>query len=129
VSSLTRTSTFADSFPIGEDLPLLAKCVVIARSLFFLGMAGLLVACTGSPEEICKEKNEKLNSLIRTANADVLRQRGECEATAYEFQDQAMTESCIETLKVTIKTAQLTHDSVARRREESDMLKCNQLAH
>lgn len=129
VSSLTRTSTFADNFPRGDELPLLARCVVIMRSLFVIGSIGMLMACGKTSAEICEEKNAKLDSLMREAQANILRQRGECQAIAHELQDQKMTESCVDTLRFVVDAAQSTREIVAKRREENDMVKCGEMAH
>lgn len=80
----------------------------------------LLLACGRPPEERCQEKTGKLDSLVREAEADILRQKGECQAVAYEFQDQKLTDNCIETLQLVIKIAQTTRDGVAKRRQEKD---------
>lgn len=89
----------------------------------------MLMACGKTSAEICEEKNAKLDSLMREAQANILRQRGECQAIAHEFQDQKMTASCIETLRLTVEIAESTSDSVAKRREENDMVKCGEMAH
>lgn len=84
----------------------------------------ILLAGCASEEELCAEKIAKLESLKREAAANVIRQKAECQAVAYEFRDAKMTEDCAETLSAIAQIAQNISSMASKRLEEPDMQRC-----
>jgi hypothetical protein len=87
-----------------------------------------VAACSASPEELCAAKVAKLESMRREAQADLIRQRAECQAVAVEFiGDRMMVDNCLDTLKFTAQTTQSTLALIERRYGEPDVISCANL--
>lgn len=56
--------------------------------------------------------------------ANIVRQRGECEAVAIEFRDAKMSQLCMDTLRFVVQTSNDTQAAASARRSEPDMRAC-----
>lgn len=99
----------------------------MARRRDTLAALALSIAITScaSPQEVCAEKSAKLDSMRREAEANVIRQQGECQAVATEFPgDKMILNNCMDTLRLVVDTAQNTQAFVSKRLSEPDMQGC-----
>lgn len=99
--------------------------LALVRAIGWIAALGALTSCARAPEELCAEKFAALDSMRRMANADIIRQQGECRAVAAEFPgDKMLLDNCLDTLRAAVETAQLIAASESKRMAEPDMQKC-----
>lgn len=85
----------------------------------------LLVFLFGCGQSQKCEETLAMDSLRRETNANLFRQKSECQAIAIEFNgDQQMVGNCLETYRLIAKAAQTTLSNIDKRYQESDITAC-----
>lgn len=86
----------------------------------------VLAACGPTPKEQCEETFAKLDAIRLEAQADIIRQRAECQAVAVEFKgDQMLVSNCMDTLNAMIEMHHATNANIDKRLAEPDMVQCS----
>lgn len=84
--------------------------------------AAIVSACDPGPT--IQDKIAMVESIKREAEADIIRQQGQCAAVAHEFQrDPAMVATCAESLRVVTMAASSTIADADRRLAELRTIK------
>lgn len=87
--------------------------------IFVIAFVGVALLGCGNPEELRAEKIAKLDAMRRETLANLVRQKGECQAVAVEFNgDAQMVQSCLETHRMLVEMAQRTLTDIDKRLAE-----------